>query len=71
MIKITKKIEKQKICIEISKELFKKTNLELVKMYGNSFGHFTKTVEAGLELWLQKQESNITIGVTEIVTRKY
>ena len=67
MRNIKKKIEKQKICIEISKEVFKKTNLELVKMYGNSFGHFTKTVEAGLKLWLQEQESNISIGVAEIV----
>lgn len=67
MVNIKKKIEKQKICIEISKEIFKKTNLELVKMYGNSFGHFTKTVEAGLNLWLHEQESNITIGVTKIV----
>ena len=67
MRNIKKKIEKQKICIEISKEVFKKTNLELVKMYGNSFGHFTKTVEAGLKMWLQEQESNVTIGVTEIV----
>jgi len=67
VLNITKKIEKQKICIEISKELFKKTNLELVKKYANSFGHFTKTVEAGLRLWLQEQESNNTIGVTEIV----
>ncbi len=67
MLNIKKKIQKQKICTEISKELFKKINLELVKLYGNSFGHFTKTVEEGLKLWLQEQESNITIGVTEIV----
>jgi len=67
VLNITKKIEKQKICIEISKEVFKKTNLELVKLYGNSFGHFTKTVETGLKLWLKEQESKIPIGVAEIV----
>jgi len=39
----------------MSKELFKEVNLKLVKLYGNSFGHFTKTVEAGLILWLDQQ----------------
>ncbi len=56
-MKIKKKTQKQKICIEISRELFKNVNLELVKLYGNSFGHFTKTVENGLNLWLENQNT--------------
>ena len=33
-------------------------NFELVRLYGNSFGHFTKTIEIGLRLWLEQQKDN-------------
>jgi hypothetical protein len=40
-------------------ELFQRVNFELVRFYGNSFGHFTKTVEIGLSLWLEQQNELI------------
>lgn len=39
-------------------ELFQQVNFELVRLYGNSFGHFTKTIEIGLRLWLEQQKDN-------------
>ena len=58
-----KKIDKKKVCFEIHMEVFKKVNLRLVELHGNSFGYFTKAVEDGLKLWLQEQEQNILLGV--------
>lgn len=52
------KPDKKKVCLELSKEVVKKVNLELVKIYGNTFGHFTQTVEDGLILWIEKQKAS-------------
>lgn len=49
---------KRRVSLELSKEVVKKVNLNLVETYGSSFGHFTRTVEAGLILWLEKQEGS-------------
>ena len=57
-----KKIVKKKVCFEIPLEVFKKVNLKLVELHGNSFGYFTKAVENGLNLWLLEQESNVIQG---------
>lgn len=50
---------KKKVCLELSKEVVKKVNFELVRIYGNTFGHFTQTVEDGLILWIEKQKVEI------------
>lgn len=47
---------KKRVCLELSKEVVKKVNLELVKTYGSTFGHFTQTVEDSLILWVEKQK---------------
>lgn len=47
---------KKKVCLELSKDIVKKVNMELVKIHGSTFGHFTQTVEDGLILWVEKQK---------------
>ena len=47
----------KKVCLELSKEVVKKVNFELVRIYGNTYGHFTQTVEDGLILWIEKQKA--------------
>lgn len=59
MRKIEKKPDKKKVCLDLSKDLLKEVNLELVKINGSTFGYFTKTVEAGLRLWLEQQEITV------------
>lgn len=49
---------KKKVCLELSKEVVKKVNFELVRIYGNTFGHFTQTVEDGLILWIENQKES-------------
>ncbi|MBA7516657.1 hypothetical protein ES705_08705 [subsurface metagenome] len=49
---------KKKVCLELSKEVVKKVNFELVRIYGNTFGHFTQTVEDGLVLWIKQQKDS-------------
>jgi len=49
---------KKKVCLELSKEVVKQVNLELVRIHGNTFGHFTQTVEDGLVLWIEKQKTS-------------
>ena len=51
----TEKPDKKKVCLELPKKLLKEINLKLVETYGGSFGHFGKTVEEGLNLWLNNQ----------------
>ena len=49
---------KKQTCLELSEELVKKVNLKLVKIHGRTFGYFTKTVEDGLNLWLEQQKAS-------------
>ena len=46
---------RKKFFLELSEKVVKDVNLELVKIYGRTYGHFARTVEDGLVLWVEKQ----------------
>jgi len=51
--------DKKKICLEISKELYKDFNKAIIDKYGNVYGHISKCLEEGIELWLKLQRGEI------------
>lgn len=51
-------LEKKKVSLDLSKDIVKEVNLVLVKIHGSTFGHFTRTVEEGLILWVEKQKES-------------
>jgi len=55
----TEKPDKKKVCLELPKKLLKEINLKLVEIHGGSFGHFGKTIEEGLNLWLNNQTGEV------------
>ena len=52
------KTDKKKICLEISKGLYKNLQLEIVKKFGKTHGHIGETLEEGIKLWIKVQKSS-------------
>ena len=52
--------DKKKICIEISRELYKNFQKEIVEKYGSTYGKIKIALQEGMRLWIANEQKKIT-----------
>jgi translation initiation factor 2 alpha subunit (eIF-2alpha) len=47
---------KTRICLDVSEDVYKEFNMQILEKYGKIYGHLGKTVEEGMRLWIKNQQ---------------
>lgn len=55
-----KKSDRKKICIEISKDLYKNFQREILEKYGCIYGNIKIALQEGIKLWIANEQKRMT-----------
>ena len=51
--------DKKKVCIEISKKLYKDFQREIVEKYGATYGNIKSALQEGIRLWIANEKTGV------------